>query len=256
MASAAATLRALHHRPGRPVILPNVWDAVSARAFEAAGFPALATASAAVSASLGHPDGQGTPVGEMLAAVGRIARSVGVPVTADIEAGYGLSGAELAERLLAAGAVGCNLEDSDPGSRTLTDPAEHARRLADLRAAAGPDLVLNARIDLYLPGRFHGGPEEALAEATARAARYLEAGADCVYPILAPEDDLAALAERLGAPVNALCPHPSRAALERLASLGVARITFGGGLLERISAGLDALADGLAADTAGLRARD
>ncbi|WP_377271947.1 isocitrate lyase/phosphoenolpyruvate mutase family protein [Peterkaempfera sp. SMS 1(5)a] len=248
----AAALRALHHRTGQPLVLPNVWDAVSARSFEAAGFPALATASAAVSAVLGHADGQGTPVEVMLDAVARITRSVAVPVTADIEAGYGLPAGELAERLLAAGAAGCNLEDSDPGSRTLADPGAHADRLAELRAAAGPDLVVNARIDVYLGGRFPGGPEEALAEAAARAERYLAAGADCVYPIAAPEADLAALAKRLEAPVNALCAQPTRAALDRLASLGVARITFGDGLLTEATARLDTLAAGLAADAAAL----
>ncbi|WP_327038619.1 isocitrate lyase/phosphoenolpyruvate mutase family protein [Micromonospora maris] len=107
----AAALRALH-RPGDPLVLPNAWDVGSARAVVEAGFGAVATASAAVSQSLGYADGEGTPAGEMFAAVSRITRAVTVPVTADLERGYGLPPAELVQRLLDAGAVGLNLEDS------------------------------------------------------------------------------------------------------------------------------------------------
>ena len=144
----AARLRALH-QAGRPLILPNVWDPVSARAFAEAGFSALATSSSAVAESLGYRDGQ-TPGAEMLAAVSRIARSVSVPVTADIENGYGLPPAELAARLAEAGVAGCNLEDSDPVTGTLADPARQADYLAAVRAAAGPALVVNARVDVYV----------------------------------------------------------------------------------------------------------
>ncbi|GAA2702527.1 hypothetical protein GCM10010429_07610 [Micromonospora olivasterospora] len=109
------------HKPGDPLVLPNAWDAGSARAVAAAGFPAVATSSSAVAESLGYADGEATPVDEMLAAVARIARAVPVPVTADLERGYGLRPTELVERLLSAGAVGCNLEDSDPCTRALYD---------------------------------------------------------------------------------------------------------------------------------------
>ncbi|GLX00050.1 isocitrate lyase/phosphoenolpyruvate mutase family protein [Microtetraspora sp. NBRC 16547] len=219
----AATLRALHV-PGRPLVLPNVWDAASARMVAEAGFPAVATGSAAIAAVLGYEDGEGTPPGEMFAAIARIRRVVDVPVTADVERGYGLSPAELVERLAEAGAVGCNLEDSDPRTGALVDMEEQADFLASVREAA-PDLVVNARTDPYLSR--HADPlADPLAEAVRRGRRYLEAGADCVYPIRAHTADLGALVEEIGGPVNALCApgSPSPAALTEL---GVARISFG-----------------------------
>jgi 2-methylisocitrate lyase-like PEP mutase family enzyme len=153
-------------------VLPNVWDAVSGRAFAAAELPALATSSVAVAASLGYSDGEQTPPEEMFAAVARIARAVEVPVTADIEAGYGLASSELADRLLAAGAVGCNLADSDPRDMALEDSDKHERRIAELRAATGSDLVVNARVDVFLPGPDRPtDPDDAIAEAITRGTR-------------------------------------------------------------------------------------
>ncbi|MFD8814368.1 isocitrate lyase/phosphoenolpyruvate mutase family protein, partial [Streptomyces sp. NPDC059627] len=171
--------RALHHGrpPGDPLILPGPWDAASARALVAAGFPALSTPSAGVAAALGYPDGS-TPAAEMFEAVARIARAVDVPVSADVEDGYGLAPKELVERLLAAGVVGCNLEDSSGG--VLKDPHEHAEWLAEVRAAAGDRLFVNARVDTFERGI--DDPEQAVE----RAALYVAAGADCVYPIDAP----------------------------------------------------------------------
>ncbi|TMS00091.1 isocitrate lyase/PEP mutase family protein [Nonomuraea basaltis] len=219
----AAALRALHV-PGSPVVLPNVWDAASARAVQEAGFPAVATGSAAVARVLGYDDGEDTPVAEMMAAVARIARAVDVPVTADVERGYGLKPAELVERLVATGAVGCNLEDTDPRTGELVDPDVQAGFLAEVRAAAGQDLVINARIDTYLHGR------TSRQETVERGRRYLEAGADCVYPItLGDEGEIQALVAEAGGPVNVLFI-PGTPALGRLAELGVARISFGGGL--------------------------
>lgn len=225
----ASTLRALHV-PGSPIVLPNVWDAASARAVQEAGFPAVATGSVAVSKVLGYEDGENTPIGEMMAAVSRIARAVDVPVTADVERGYGLKPAELVERLAATGAVGCNLEDTDSRTGTLVDPGVQAEFLAEVRAAAGPDLVINARVDVYLHGR------ASRQEAAERGRRYLEAGADCVYPIgLGDEDEIRALVAELGGPVNILF-RPGAPSLGRLAELGVARISFGGGVHEAVHA--------------------
>ncbi|MFE7317279.1 isocitrate lyase/phosphoenolpyruvate mutase family protein [Streptomyces sp. NPDC057555] len=245
MSAAAAALRALHHdrRPDDPLVLPNVWDAGSARVFADAGFPALATPSAGVAASLGYADGA-TPADEMFAAVARIARAVDVPVTADVEAGYGLSARELVGRLADAGAVGCNLEDSDHGTGALRDPREQADFLAAVRAEAGDALVVNARIDTFLRG------QAGLDAALERARHYAAAGADCLYPILAPPEVLPELAAAAPLPLNALAraggPGP-----RELGALGATRITFGGGLhhaamatlaevAERLRAGRDA----------------
>ncbi|MEU9826686.1 isocitrate lyase/PEP mutase family protein [Micromonospora chersina] len=226
----AATLRALH-RPGDPLILPNAWDPGSARAVVAAGFPAVATSSAAVAEALGHSDGEATPVAEMFAAVGRIAAAVPVPVTADLERGYGLRPAELVERLLAAGAVGGNIEDSDPRTGRLYDVGEQADLLAGIRAAAraaGVDLVLNARVDVHL--RAYGPAEERLAEAVRRARRYRAAGADSVYPILlADPEQIRGFVTEVDAPVNVLA-RPGAPAPAELAALGVARISYGSGV--------------------------
>ncbi|MFE6100566.1 isocitrate lyase/phosphoenolpyruvate mutase family protein [Streptomyces laurentii] len=240
--TAAATLRALHHdRPAdRPLVLPGPWDAFSARAFEEAGFPALATPSAGIAAVLGYPDEQ-TPPDEMFAAVARIARAVSVPVTADVEAGYGLSAKELVARVLEAGAVGVNLEDTAPG-RVPRDPREQADWLAEVREEAGPALVINARVDTYLHGS--GG----VAEAAERARLYVAAGADCVYPIKAPAADLPRLREAgIEGPLNFLSL-PGDPSFAELGRLGATRITFGPGLLHRSLAGLGELARGLAAD--------
>jgi 2-methylisocitrate lyase-like PEP mutase family enzyme len=239
------------HAGPQPVILPNVWDPVSARVYADAGFAALATSSSAVAATLGYRDGQ-TPAAEMFAAVARIARSVTVPVTADIENGYGLAPGELVATLAGCGVVGCNLEDSDPGRRTLTDPGQQADFLAAVRAAAGQDLVINARVDVFVrPSATEGNAEPtALVEAAvARAGRYLTAGADCCYPILAPEAALPELVQRIGGPVNAM--YLRGLTLAELAATGVARITFGGGLHHHAEEALRASAAALAT-TAGV----
>ncbi|MEU8385462.1 isocitrate lyase/phosphoenolpyruvate mutase family protein [Streptosporangium sp. NPDC048865] len=235
----AAALRALHV-PGRPLVVPNVWDAASARAVEAAGFPVIATGSAAIAPVLGYDDGEETPVEEMLAAIARISRSVGLPVTADMERGYGLEPAELVERLVAAGASGCNLEDSDPRTEVMVDAGEQAaylRAVRDAATAAGADLVINARVDTYMNGT--GDAEERLAESVRRGRRYLEAGADCVYPIFASEAGaVRALVEGIGGPVNILF-RPGTPSLGELASLGVARVSFGHGLHRAVQAYAD-----------------
>ncbi|NUW40408.1 isocitrate lyase/phosphoenolpyruvate mutase family protein [Nonomuraea rhodomycinica] len=251
LAEAAALLRRLHV-PGDPLVLPNAWDAASARAVVEAGFPVVATGSAAVAPVLGYEDGEGTPAAEMMAAIGRIARAVPVPVTADVERGYGLDPAELAERLLAAGAVGCNLEDSDPRTGELVPPERQAEFLARVRDAAGPRLVINARVDTYIGG------DGSRAAAVDRARRYLDAGADCVYPIGAHgEQEIELLVAEIGAPVNVLF-RPGTPPAARLAELGVARISFGHGLhqavqahtrllLQAVAAGRDPYAPGYSA---------
>ncbi|WP_031506299.1 isocitrate lyase/PEP mutase family protein [Streptomyces megasporus] len=224
--------RALHHRP-EPLVLPNVWDAVSARAFAGAGFPALATSSSAVAAVLGYADGEATPADEMFAAVARIARSVGVPVTADVERGYGLPPKEIVRRLLDAGVVGCNLEDSDPAAREPVDPRRQAEWLAEVCAEADGRLLVNARIDTYVRG-----VPDPLAAAVERGRLYAAAGAGCLYPIFAPPDHLAVLASETGLPINALGVPGASPTPAELGALGASRVTFGGSLHARVAAGI------------------
>lgn len=228
--SRAATLRRLHVA-GEPLVLPNAWDAASARMVEAAGFPVVATSSNATAAILGYDDGEAAPVEEVLAAAGRIVRAVSVPVTVDFERGYRLAPAELVERLAATGAVGLNLEDSDPASGTMIDATEQVDFLAAVRSAArsvGVDLVINARTDSFL--RRAGSPEEQLAASVDRGARYLAAGADCVFPIGVEDADLIrSLVGRIPGPVNAGYGR-GNVSLNKLAKLGVARVSLGPGL--------------------------
>jgi 2-methylisocitrate lyase-like PEP mutase family enzyme len=208
-------------------VLPNAWDASSARAVVAAGFPVVATTSAGVAETLGYADHEAAAAGSMLAAAARIARAVDVPVTVDAEAGYGLAAEDLVEALAAAGAAGCNLEDTDHATSRLVEPARQAARLAAVREAArnrGYGLVLNARVDVYLTG---GGE---LEDAVARARAYLAAGADCVFPILlADRDSLAAFVAAVDGPVNVLAS-PQAPPLRELAALGVARVSYGSAL--------------------------
>lgn len=222
----AELLRELHR--GELLVLPNVWDAASARIVAEAGFPAVATASAAITAMLGYPDGQGAPWAEMFAAAGRVAGAVSVPVTVDAEAGYHLQPRELVDRLLEIGAVGCNLEDTDHRVGGLLEVGAQADWLAAVRSAAedaGVPMVLNARVDSFLPGS--GLPEEArLADAVRRGRRYRAAGADCIYPIgVRRKADLEALVAELPGPING---NPSdELDLPTLHELGVARVSYG-----------------------------
>jgi 2-methylisocitrate lyase-like PEP mutase family enzyme len=235
LADRARRLRELH-RPGDPVVLPNAWDPPSARRLAATGATALATTSVGVAEALGYEDGERTPPTEMLAAVGRIAAAVDLPVTADLEAGYGLAPDELVAGLLEAGAVGLNQEDTDHSTGRLADPDAHAERLAAIKEAgrrAGVDVVLNARVDSFLRAAPDADPDSVLDDAVARGRRYAEAGADCVYPFAARgRAAIRRLVEEVGAPVN-IVGVPGGLGRSELAALGVARVSFGGGLAQR-----------------------
>ncbi|GHE10799.1 isocitrate lyase/PEP mutase family protein [Streptomyces alanosinicus] len=238
--SKTEVFRALHlgRAQDDPLVLPGPWDAASARVFAEAGFPALATPSAGVAASLGYEDGA-TPADEMFAAVARICRAVDVPVSADIESGYGLAPKELVERLLQAGAVGCNLEDSAGG--VLRDPHEQAEFLAEFREEAAGRLFLNARVDVFVRGG--KDPEKAVE----RAAAYVAAGADCVYPIQAPADALPLLRAGVQGPININTrPDGEGPSPAELGELGATRITFGPGLQRMATAALRDIANSLA----------
>src|SRR5215208_4604009 len=225
-------LRSLH-RPGAPLLLPNVWDVATARAVVAAGFPVVATSSGGVAATLGYEDHEGAPGDEMLAAAARIARSVEVPVTIDAEAGYRMEPADLVAALRSAGAAGCNLEDTDHAAGSLRDPDRHAEWLRAVREAASADgygLVINARVDVFLGPFFAGaGPgtqEELVPDAVRRANAYFDAGADCVYPITLWETDaLRRFISEVRGPVNVI-RLPQMPSLAELAALGVARVSW------------------------------
>jgi 2-methylisocitrate lyase-like PEP mutase family enzyme len=226
LAALARTLGRLH--TGDMLVLPNAWDAASARVVESAGFPAVATASAAITAMLGYPDGEGAPWEEMFAANARIARAVSVPVTMDAEAGYGMAPAELVGRLLDIGVAGCNLEDSDHRAGGLKDPPRHADWLAEVRSAAdaaGVSLVVNARVDVFLPTS-RTPEEERIDEAIRRGNLYRTAGADCVYPIgVADPATLETLVAEIDGPINGNT-NP-QLPLARLRAMGVARVSYG-----------------------------
>ena len=242
----ANAFRALHHT-GKTLLLPNVWDVASARIIEEAGFPAIATTSAGIAFLLGYPDGQKISRDEMLAQVARIAQAVNVPVTADVEAGYGdrpEDAARTAHEVIHAGAVGMNFEDNtDDPQHPLIDLPLQLEKIHAIREAAvkyGVPLVLNARTDVYLS---QVGPPEARYDLTVRRLRaFHDAGADCVFaPGLRDAETIARLAKDLHCPLNILAGpgFPSVAELEKL---GVARISLGSapmratlGLLKRIA---------------------
>jgi 2-methylisocitrate lyase-like PEP mutase family enzyme len=215
----ADTLRQFHLKP--PIlVLPNAWDVASAKKLAALpGCRALATTSAAVARSLGWEDGEQAPVGEMLQTNGRIAAAVDVPVTGDLERGYG-DPVGTARGAWEAGLVGINFEDSTGGHMVPLD--EQVAAIRAIREAV-PELVINARVDVFL--RETGSVDEAVERGNA----YLAAGADCVYPIFCPVPTVADLARLIEGPINVVVirgmPEPYE-----LQALGVARMTWGAGL--------------------------
>lgn len=226
----AARFRSLHTAPA--LRLPNCWDAASAAIIAAAGAPAVATTSAGVAWSLGRPDGDALDRESAIDAIARIVRVVDVPVTADIESGFGVSAKDVAETLAAvveAGAIGVNIEDTTaeaPGS--LRAVADQTERLAAAREGAGAGLFINARIDMYLAGI---GEEADRFEATvARAEAYARAGADGIFvPGVTDAATIAALVEAIRLPLNVMAG-PGALAPSELERLGVARISLGPGL--------------------------
>lgn len=240
----AERLRALHQGL-RPLILANAWDVASALAIERAGASAIATTSSGVAASLGYPDGESIPSGEMLATVARIAGAVSVPVTADLEAGYGLDAHTLVSALLDAGAVGMNLEDTDRSVDPLglVEAERQAERLAAVRQAAtdlGVPVVINARTDVFL--RSSGPLPARVDEAIRRGRDYLAAGADCLFPIgLVDADAIGHLVSEMAAPVNVML-RPGAPSIEALAEMGVRRISVGSGLAHHAMDDAEAMA--------------
>lgn len=225
----AARFRQLHDN--RPLVLPNAWDAASARVIEQAGALAIATTSAGVSWTHGRSDGQKLRREEMIQVVRSIVETVAVPVTADIEGGYGSGSpddvADTVRALVALGVAGINLEDS-PGrdGQVLLTPEAHAERIRAAREAAraaGGDLVINARTDVYL---FQvGAPETRFDSAVQRANLYRTAGADCVFvPGVIDAETIARLAQAIDGPLNVMAM-PGAPSASQLGELGVARVS-------------------------------
>lgn len=242
----AEAFRALHHGP-RLLVLPNAWDVPSARVFEDAGFPAVASSSAAVAASLGYPDGERIPLDELLSVVRKIAGAVSIPLSVDLEAGFGTTPKRLSGTIrgvVRAGAVGLNLEDSlPPDGETLRSADAQAERLRTIRKTAdslGVPLVLNARTDAFVVGS--APTKEKFDEAVRRARVYEETGADVLYPMgLADPGSIEAFVQAVRLPVNVLARRgiPPVRELERM---GVKRLSLGPsamyatmGLLKRIA---------------------
>jgi 2-methylisocitrate lyase-like PEP mutase family enzyme len=226
--SAARRLRELH-QIGRPLLLVNVWDVAGAHAVLAAGSSAIATSSIAMASARGGSD-DNRDREAAFEQLRQISAAVDVPVTADLEGGYGLAPGDLVDALLDAGAVGCNIEDTDHGAgEGLLDAHVHAAYLAGIRAAAdhrGVGIVLNARIDAIIrhPRR---DPAAVWDEVLRRARLYLNAGADCVYPISLTDPSLVAeIVRELDRPVNVNLSDP----LVALVEAGAARISLGGGV--------------------------
>jgi 2-methylisocitrate lyase-like PEP mutase family enzyme len=245
--SKAEAFRQMHRAP-RILVLPNTWDVATSRIIEQAGFGAIATTSAGIAFTLGYPDGQRISRSEMLAVVARIASAVEVPVTADVEAGYGdrpEAAAQTARDVLAAGAVGMNLEDSriDP-AHPLIDMTLAVEKIKAVREASAA-IVLNARTDVYLAEV--GKPEARYDETMRRLSAYRDAGADCLFaPGVQDEPTIKRLVQDLQWPLNILAGAGSLP-IPRLQQLEVARVSLGAapmratlGLLKRLAEELQA----------------
>jgi 2-methylisocitrate lyase-like PEP mutase family enzyme len=239
MTTSVPSFRALH-TPATLLVLPNAWDAGSARLFEAAGAPAIATTSAGVAWARGHRDGNQMPVEAVHALARELARVVRVPVSVDLEAGYSGDPQRVAENvapLLDSGIAGINIEDGSDGSELLE------RKLAairDLVAKRGVDLFVNARTDVYLRGLVP--TDQRVAETLRRAAGYQAAGADGIFvPGVAARQDIEAICRAAALPVNVMAVS-GLPALDELRALGVSRLSAGSGLAQLVWARAEALA--------------
>lgn len=245
--SRATQLLDLHHT-GTTLVLPTVWDAWSAQAVVDAGFAALTIGSHPLAEARGQEDKEGMTLDDALDGIRRITGAVDVPVSADVESGYGTAPAELVERVLEAGAAGINVEDTVHHEDRMRSPDEHADYIGALRAAADEasvDLVINARTDVFL--KPDGTFDDPLAEAIHRLRACEAAGARCVYPPKAPDAaTVQALLTELSRPVNVVA-HPvdgsAAGSLDDLQRLGVHRVSFGALLQTALADPLKAIID-------------
>jgi 2-methylisocitrate lyase-like PEP mutase family enzyme len=220
----------VQHSGKEILVLPNVWDVASALLIEESGFKAVATTSAGIAFSLGYPDGQVIPREEMLEAIARIAKALRVPVTADMEAGYGKTpedAGRTARAVLDAGAIGMNLEDADANGALVELPLqlEKIRAVREMANRLRIPLVLNARTDVYLLQI--GDPAKRYDETVRRLSAFRDAGADCVFvPGLQDASIIGRLVADLECPVNILAG-PGSPSVPELSKLGVARVSLG-----------------------------
>lgn len=220
------------------LILPNIWDPLGAAMLEELGYPALATASASIAYTHGMPDGENIRFSELISLLTKIALSVNIPVTADIESGYANNREELQENirlLLKSGVVGINMEDYDLINRKLFPIDVHCKRLKIVRETAeamGLPLFINARTDVYIKGTGLNGSKEKWDETVKRGKAYLEAGADGFYPItMTDKDEIATIVAEIPGPVNILAI-PGIPDIKTLKEIGVARLSLGPGFLK------------------------
>lgn len=220
------------HKSDEMLLLPNIWDPIGARILEAKGFPAVATASAAISASLGYKDGEKIKFSSHLEIIKRIAASVEVPVTADIESGYAKDISTLKENinlLLEAGVIGINLEDNTGKEGTLRSIEEQCKRISVVREAAerkGIPLVINARTDVFL-SKENKPKAELISEAIKRAEAFMKSGGDCFYPVgILDLETVKILRKEIKSPINILGSAKS-VPLKTLREIGINRVSFG-----------------------------
>ncbi|MCE7071724.1 isocitrate lyase/phosphoenolpyruvate mutase family protein [Dyadobacter sp. CY327] len=227
----ADLLKKLHYSK-QMLVLPNIWDVTGAALLEETGYPAVATASAAIARAHGYQDGEKIPFELALNVIGQIVNAVEVPVTADIESGYAtdLQGLKAnVRKILATGVAGINIEDSDPKINQLLPvdlQAERIRLIRKTAEKAGVRLFINARTDVFLkPSTLTS--DEKLKLAIERGCAYADAGADGIYPIFLQEEGaIAALVKEFSVPVNILITKGTPE-LKQLENLGVARVSFG-----------------------------
>lgn len=235
------------HRDKKLLVLPNIWDPLSAKLVAALGFPSLATASIATAISNGYQDGEKIPFAKLLKVVKQITDAVSVPVSVDMERGFARTLPQLRKNvalLIENGAIGINIEDGKPDGRGLTSPEEHCRKIEAIKETGiklGVAIVINARTDIFLQ-KHH---EDILPMAAARANVYREAGADCFFPVLINDfASIAHLVQEAQMPVNVLLTEPIND-LQKLESLGVARVSVGPGLLKHSLSAMKKEAEGL-----------
>jgi 2-methylisocitrate lyase-like PEP mutase family enzyme len=246
----ADAFRGMHRGP--LLLLPNAWDAMSARQFEAAGFSAIATTSGGVAWALGYADGEKSPWPEIVSAHERITRVVRVPVTADIEAGFGETPADVGKSIAAivrTGVVGFNLEDGTPRPdmpvRPIEDAVARIRAARQAAEAAGVPAVINARTDIYLKNV--GDPAGRFDEVVKRAKAYLAAGADCIYPFgFIDMETVGRLAKAIPAPIN-IVARAGAPPVAELQKLGVARVTIASGATLAVMSLIKTIGDDLRA---------